>query len=459
MHIVSVSAIRDALGSRWPRRSAGIEDFVERGFRRGALADDLIVRLNPVDFILVQPSWPPLGALNRAMQLMRDTLSYFLGEVRPENIRVAVVDQLLGDAIQARSVAPTAQAEGSCATLRNLVDSTDGSPPWERFAAGAAMSDPVLVRRPDGGDLEAMFYLEPVWNLASGAVASFLVRSVVFELAPDGTRSPPCWALFTPRCHLALVESRIDYLARELEAEPSLVAHLPISASCLRLTSTRFRLLSKLRRRLPDERRKQTIIELRDLPAGFPESALAALVAQVAPYARAVLARKADKLGLRPAGRRLRSRGRARRRGADARAGALRRRRPQGLSSHGSLWAEPSQSDSCCARRRDHARRRIRPDRGLRLRAEAAPVPVGRSLRISRARPPGGGRIESGRDATGNYTSSTQGDRKLLRTNRRAARQFVACSAYAGTIPTRDAIGCLQASQAGPDIRLWVPTF
>jgi hypothetical protein len=291
VHIVSVSAIRDALGSRWPRRSAGIEDFVERGFRRGALADDLIVRLNPVDFILVQPSWPPLGALNRAMQLMRDTLSYFLGEVRPENIRVAVVDQLLGDAIQARSVAPTAQTEGSAATLRNLVDSTDGSPPWERFAAGAAMSDPVLVRRPDGGDLEAMFYLEPVWNLASGAVASFLVQSVVFELAPDGTRSPPCWTLFTPRCHLALVESRIDYLARELEAEPSLVAHLPISASCLRLTSTRFRLLSKLRRCLPDERRKQTIIELRDRPPGFPESALAALVAQVAPYARAVLAR------------------------------------------------------------------------------------------------------------------------------------------------------------------------
>ena len=65
VHIVSVSAIREALGPRWPRRSAGIEDFVERGFRRGALADDLILRLNPVDFILVQPSWPPLGAAGK----------------------------------------------------------------------------------------------------------------------------------------------------------------------------------------------------------------------------------------------------------------------------------------------------------------------------------------------------------------------------------------------------------
>lgn len=291
VHVLSVSPIRDALAERWPRREAGVSDFVLRSFHRSALADDLILRLNDVDFIVVQPSWSPLGALNRASQLMRETLSYFLGEARPENIRVAVVDDLWGDTIQARAITPP-PAPSSPNGRGRLAAAIDGSPPWERFTVGAAASGPVLVRRPEGQDLEAFFYLEPIWNASAGAVASFLVQSVVVEVSSDGARLPPDYALFTPRCHLALTSRRIAFLQQMLEqAAAPLVAHLPISADCLRLASTRFWLLSDLKRRLGGELRRNVVIELCDLPDGFPASALSALVAQTAPYARAVLAR------------------------------------------------------------------------------------------------------------------------------------------------------------------------
>jgi hypothetical protein len=84
---------------------------------------------------------------------------------------------------------------------------------------------------------------------------------------------------------------RIEHIARTLEtAGPSLVLHLPVSIACLRLTSTRSQFLAALRRRLSDHK-KQVIIELCDIPAGFPGTALSGLVAQIAPCVRMVLAR------------------------------------------------------------------------------------------------------------------------------------------------------------------------
>src|SRR6478672_4621002 len=259
VHIISVSAIREALAERWPRREDGISDFVHRSFGRTALADDLIVRLNEVDFILIQPSWPPVSALSRATQLMRETLSYFLGEVRPENIRVAVVDELFGDAVQARSVTAPEEAaapRSEDSRHRDLTESVDGSPPWERFTVGAASSEPVTIKRPSGHDLEAVFFLEPVWNIANGAVASFLVQEAVFEANPAGGWGVPAWELFTPECHLALAQRRINYLEETLhDRGPELVAHLQISATCLRHSPTRARLLAALRRQIGGERR------------------------------------------------------------------------------------------------------------------------------------------------------------------------------------------------------------
>lgn len=300
VHVISVSPIKTALGGRWARRESGVVDFVQRSFGRGALADDLIVRLNEVDFIVVQPSWPPLGALNRASQLVRETLSYFLGEALPENIQVAVVDSLDGATIQARTIAalPGGADEGRRSPDGDLADSSDGSPPWERFRVNGAVSEPVLVRAPTGQTLEAFFYLEPIWNAAAGVVASFLVKSVVFEVSSEGARLPPDWDLFTPQCHMALTSRRIAYLRQVLEeAGVPLVAHLPIPSDCLRHSSTRFWLLSDLRRRLGDDLHRNVVIELCDLPEGFPASALSALVAQTAPYARAVLARSSGGRG------------------------------------------------------------------------------------------------------------------------------------------------------------------
>lgn len=71
VHIVSMAAIREAVGSKWPRHEPLVEDFVIRSFKRAARDDDFIVRVNEADFVLIQPSRPPMAALNRASQLMR----------------------------------------------------------------------------------------------------------------------------------------------------------------------------------------------------------------------------------------------------------------------------------------------------------------------------------------------------------------------------------------------------
>lgn len=54
-HIMSLAPVRAALGERWSRNEGLVEDFVVRSFRRIADADDMIVRVNDADFVLIQP--------------------------------------------------------------------------------------------------------------------------------------------------------------------------------------------------------------------------------------------------------------------------------------------------------------------------------------------------------------------------------------------------------------------
>lgn len=293
-HVISISPVRDAFGSRWSKRQTVVSDFVLRSFQRQALSDDLILSLNDVDFILFQPSSTPSRALHRASQLIRDTLGYFLGESHTAKICVAVMDQLEGDVIQTHTIDSSSPDGSLYHRAGDLTSANDGSPPWERFTVGHAASAPVMVRGPTGQDLEAIFYLEPIWNARASVVASFLVQSAVFEVTPAGARLPPHDDLLTTQCHIELTRRRIEYLKQTFAAAADpFVAHLPIPAPCLRLSSPRSWLLSALRRELGGVHRN-VVIELCDLPEGFPNSALSALVAQATPYSRAVLARISD---------------------------------------------------------------------------------------------------------------------------------------------------------------------
>lgn len=295
VHLISAAAIRDAVGDRWSRHESLVEDFVMRSFRRGARADDVILRVNDADFILIQPSREPLAAMSRASVLMRETLNYFMGTVNPEHIGIALVEQMSSEGLRATRLTDAELTEAGQAR-RDLRDSEDGSPPWEVFGVTSEPRKAVQILRPDGSTLHAAFFLDPVWHAARKGVASFMIRTVAVETAEDGSHLPLEPQDMTPRCHAALALRRSQFL-REVVADngaaggTSVVFHLPVSYNALTHSSARATVLADLKRLGESGLKSRIFIELNEAPQALPQGRLSEMVAQLRPFGRGVFVR------------------------------------------------------------------------------------------------------------------------------------------------------------------------
>lgn len=298
VHVISVAAIRDAVGARWTRHQDLVEDFVIRAFKRGARDDDFIVRVNEADFILIQPGRPAVGALSRASQLMRETLSYFLGAVKAEDVRIAIVDRLHGDAVEATAVSVDQLDRAADEHPRDLRDSLDGSAPWERFGVASPVRNTALIERPNAANLRALFYLEPVWTVRQGAVAAFRIRSVVLQEAADGELLPTGPEDLTPRCQLELALRRVAFAAEVWDSSPGTTPalHLPVAFHGLTHSSARTAFIARLAALKEAGRQRLVVLELTEVPAGLPALMLSGLITQLKPFCRGLLAH-AEELG------------------------------------------------------------------------------------------------------------------------------------------------------------------
>lgn len=290
VHVLSVEAVREAVGPRWARHESLVEDFVIRSFRRGARDDDFIVRVNETDFVLIQPSRDPMGALNRSSQLMRETLSYFLGAVASENIKISVVDRVGEEGIEATRVSEAEMAAAAEERWRDMSVSDDGSPPWERFGVARAPRKVVTIRRPDGADIQALIYLDPVWNVKRGAVVSFVSRTIAVQTGGDGALETIDPRDLTPRTHAVIAGKRLQFV-RELgdtdETAPLAAVHVPLSLNGLVYSGSRTAILADLKK-LSSSRRDRLFIELADVPSAMPQARLVEIITQLRPFCRGV---------------------------------------------------------------------------------------------------------------------------------------------------------------------------
>lgn len=293
VHILNVAAIRDTVGARWTRQAAVVEDFVVRAFQRGARDDDFIVRVNDADFILIQPGRDPMSALSRASQLMRETLSFFLGEAKTENVHISVVDCVSGDGVTARRLAGEDLRAASTVRHRDLALSEDGSAPWEAFDVPALARTSFLLKRPGADDLQALFYVEPVWRLDKSAVLSFVVRTLLLQTTPQGP-VPVAHSDLPPSTHAVLAIRSLAFarsILGQAGARPIGALHVPIGFDALTQSGPRTSVLADLKRHDLEGHRPRTIIELTRVPVAVPAVRLSELVGQVNPFARAVLIR------------------------------------------------------------------------------------------------------------------------------------------------------------------------
>lgn len=290
-HIMSLAPVRVALGPRWARNEGLVEDFVIRSFRRVAAADDMIVRVNDADFVLIQPSRSSMSALSLVASLTRQALSHFLGEARPENIEISIIQQISASGIDALKVTQE-QLDAAERAEKPAKANASASPPWEVFGVRREPRKIVTFKRPEGGDLEALHYCEPIWNAANNVVVAFRLRTLTFYRPKTNIRELVSPSDLTARTHAVIAQQGLRY-AREVLQEPEnngVALSVPISLDAFAHSASRIAIAGELRAISVDIRRR-LLLELADVPHHVLLARVAEAAAQIRPFARRVTVR------------------------------------------------------------------------------------------------------------------------------------------------------------------------
>jgi hypothetical protein len=296
VNVISVEAIREGSGDRWPRRREQVATFIERAFARIAQPGDIMVALNDAEFVTVQPSVSRSAALGLSASVLTETLAFFLGAAAREDLRLFQVTSFVDGQMAVQSVDPGQAATGDDAELRR-----SGAEAGAGFGADSLgpISDDLFwaaTRRkrltsPPDIELELEMMPEPTWNVGARVVASFLLRPAMWLTEGDNPpRTAECGEL-PPSLAGEVAVSGLAYAAEligDLGVQVALHAPLPLNA--ITYSTSRYRLLHALRD-LPKQVKRFLILEITELAGGLPQSRMTELVGMLAPYCRAVLAR------------------------------------------------------------------------------------------------------------------------------------------------------------------------
>ncbi len=293
-HVISVRAVAESLGGRWPQRQEAVWEFVDRSVQRRA-AGVMCVQLSAVDFLLAFPTGDPAAAAARCIDILRDVLQHFLGRSDHVQEWVRCVPSLEAELT---SLVPSAGAPSTTGERGRIVE---GDPP---HAGMTAPSTPLAVpSRPPApqwtaisnegsrdfaewttasGDVQRLaMQLRPVWSLQHDAVSSFRLYRGFSPIAVG-------YGADRERLDLAVLDYATGPAALGFLQQRTFL-HLPVALSTLLLQRTRLRYLDKLKaaRQLF---RQRVLLELEGVDRGVVESRLQEAVHLLRPFFRLVLA-------------------------------------------------------------------------------------------------------------------------------------------------------------------------
>ncbi len=284
---VSVSAIAERLGPKWPMRRELVHDYLERALRKQMGPAGILLKLSDTDFLVAQPGETRFGGQMIALRCLRETLHHFLGEALIPDIIAHEVTRLTPKIIYGERLNVGAVEAGAAEEERHARDQKPTasalSGKWSPFTAA------------DGRELRVSCRFEPVLQLKTSARIGHRVGRDVL-LAPANTPLPPHEVSRLSRVDL----EKIDFATLERaigrlqtsggDKDPSLI--IPISMTAL--SSTRARgVLRELLVKAQASVQHGLICEISDIE-GAPLSILSDAIAFVRPYSLYVIGRLAE---------------------------------------------------------------------------------------------------------------------------------------------------------------------
>ena len=151
--VIGLDAVRDRLGERWEARRERIWEGVNAHLARRLGPHDLHVRLDEVSLLLALGDTPE-QALVLSLNLLKELLTFFLGQQTLADLRIDQVTAIAAGRIERTPVDPATVPVLAPPSPR-AADRTQGHSGWSALSFAAS----------DGRELEIAFVFEPVLSL------------------------------------------------------------------------------------------------------------------------------------------------------------------------------------------------------------------------------------------------------------------------------------------------------
>lgn len=290
VNIISLEAVQQKFGARWPTRKDQVFDFAQRVLERGLGARGVSVRVSDMDYFVIHPDLSRIACQAACLRYLREILNHFLGDERGAAGGIRQVTMISRGRLQTCEV-DALQAETALARDEETA----------RLAAFQEDSDITarLVNRwtpfvaVDGRRLRVSATLEPVYELKGFTRIGFrMIRRVIVIATSEELSSQQVAALSSGdilRADLATITRGIDRLKSEARGERQLSLVVPISFTSLSSQRGRAELIEPLKE-AGGLVRLGVVCEILDIE-GVPTGALLSAASLVRPFSLLVVGR------------------------------------------------------------------------------------------------------------------------------------------------------------------------
>jgi hypothetical protein len=283
--VISVEAIRQRSGERWPKKREDVWGYLHRKLNEHLTYQDTHNRISEVDVLVAMTTEDGVAAQSVGMRVLEEVLQFFLGSVEPLDIRIRAVTGLDGDELICTDLDPRIIA---------VARETEAATPYRKQVSQAdqAARSPVSFVASNGQRLQVDFALEHMVNLRHGVTAVLRVEPTVTFQATREVVPPRRFARLSEDDLLAIDRATLAFGAlfvpRDAVIQPPLI--LPVSFRTMATRKGRHALTA-----IPDvsaERLRQgAMVEVVDIDRGTPSGRLIEILGLVGRLTRGVLAR------------------------------------------------------------------------------------------------------------------------------------------------------------------------
>ncbi|MFZ4607603.1 MAG: hypothetical protein ACOYM5_15245 [Caulobacter sp.] len=289
VNIISLAAIRDRSGDRWPRKQPDVWAYVERKLAEHLTYQDLAQRVGETDYLIAMTSEEGVAAQAVALKVLEEVLMHFLGAAEPRDMSV-------------RAVTSLANGEVSCAPLDPVFilqtrprEAVAGPPPERPQVDPEDLRkrNPFSFQAAAGLALRIDFAVEEVHSLKHDMTAALRIEPTVTETTTGRVVPARAFARLSDDDMLKIDQATLDFAALFLPRvdgpnQPALI--VPVSFRSMATRKGRAMLIN-CAGVAAGRVKASMMLELVDIDRGAPLARLIEVVGLLKTVCRGVFAR------------------------------------------------------------------------------------------------------------------------------------------------------------------------